>query len=154
MPIPHSPHSSQLRRGRCSELGRSYLITTVIEQRRPVFQDFANARLLIQEMRRCSSDGLVDSLTWVVMPDHLHWLVTLKQSDLAQLMKHLKARSTQAINQRCGFSGRLWQAGYHDRAIRQEDDIQTIARYVVANPLRARLVRQIGDYPHWDAVWL
>lgn len=154
MPISSPPHSNHLRRGRFSEPGRSYLITTVIERRRPVFQDFVNARLLIEQMRLCTHDGLVDSLSWVVMPDHLHWLVTLKQTNLAQLMKRIKARSTHAINQRCGFSGRLWQPGYHDRAIRHEDDIQAMARYLVANPLRARLVRQIGDYPHWDAVWL
>jgi putative transposase len=30
----------------------------------------------------------------------------------------------------------------------------SIARYIVANPLRAGLVERLGDYPHWDAVWL
>jgi hypothetical protein len=29
-----------------------------------------------------------------------------------------------------------------------------LARYIVANPLRAGLVEHLGDYPHWDAVWL
>ena len=29
-----------------------------------------------------------------------------------------------------------------------------LARYVVANPLRAGLVEKLGDYPLWDAVWV
>jgi putative transposase len=32
--------------------------------------------------------------------------------------------------------------------------LRNLARYVVANPLRAGLVDSIRDYPHWDAVWL
>jgi putative transposase len=48
----------------------------------------------------------------------------------------------------------LWQDGYYDRALRKEEDLQQIARYIVANPLRAKLVNKIGDYPLWDAVWL
>ncbi|MES9878966.1 MAG: transposase, partial [Candidatus Sedimenticola sp. 1PA] len=33
-------------------------------------------------------------------------------------------------------------------------DIKELARYIVANPLRGGLVESIGDYPHWDAMWL
>jgi hypothetical protein len=29
-----------------------------------------------------------------------------------------------------------------------------LARYVVANPVRAGLVQRVGQYPHWDAIWL
>jgi hypothetical protein len=38
--------------------------------------------------------------------------------------------------------------------LRRQDDVRAVARYIVANPLRAGLVRDIGDYSHWDAVWL
>ncbi|NJC47919.1 UNVERIFIED_ORG: hypothetical protein GGR78_001170 [Xanthomonas campestris] len=29
-----------------------------------------------------------------------------------------------------------------------------MARYLIANPLRAELVERVGDYPFWDAIWL
>ena len=41
-----------------------------------------------------------------------------------------------------------------DRALRREEDVREVARHLVANPLRARLVDQIGDYPFWDSTWL
>ena len=36
----------------------------------------------------------------------------------------------------------------------EDEDMRAMARYIVANPLRASLVEHIGDYPLWDAVWL
>ena len=62
MPYDLFPHVHNLRAGRFSETGRSYLITTVTAERRPLFLDFATARLLIQEMRRCTAEGLASSL--------------------------------------------------------------------------------------------
>jgi putative transposase len=89
------------------------------------------------------------------MPDHLHWLVRLKDgTELGQLMRTVKCVSSWQINRALNRSGRLWQAGYHDHALRKEEDIVSTARYVVSNPLRAGLVKHIGDYPLWDAIWL
>ena len=48
----------------------------------------------------------------------------------------------------------VWQKGYFDRALRYEEDLKAAARYIIANPLRAGLVAQVGDYPLWDAIWL
>ena len=154
MPYALFPHANNLRTGRFSETGRSYLITTVTAERRPLFLDFATARLLIQEMRRCTAEGLASSLAWVVMPDHLHWLVTLEHGGLARLIKRLKAHSAQVINRQHDLHGRVWQPGYHDRAVRHEDNVRAMARYIVANPLRAGLVERVADYPHWDAIWV
>jgi len=109
---------------------------------------------MVEQMRYAEDHGLVRSLAWVVMPDHVHWLVELKAVSLATLMRRVKCRSTCLINKRQGRSGPLWQAGFHDRALRRDDDVVAVARYIVANPLRAGLVSRVGDYPHWDAVWL
>lgn len=148
------PHAHNLRTGRYSEPGRIYLLTTVIQAREPLLANLYLARLLVHELRSAETDGLVDSLTWVVMPDHLHWLIRLGNHSLDDLMRRVKARSAVAINRHCNRKGRLWQDGYHDHALRDEDGLQELARYVVANPLRAGLVERLGDYPHWDAIWL
>ncbi len=88
------------------------------------------------------------------MPDHLHWLIELRQGSLSNLMQRFKSRSARALNQAQGHSGSLWQKGFHDRALRREENVLSIARYIVANPLRAGLVKSVRQYPHWDAVWL
>ncbi|AZF34507.1 Transposase [Pseudomonas sp. R4-35-07] len=147
-------NAHRLRTGRYSESGRVYLITAVTYQRQSIFQDWRIGRLLVSEFRKAQEEGEATSLAWVVMPDHFHWLVELHNGDLPRLMRITKSRSARAINSaRCSY-GTLWQKGYFDRALRREEDLKAMARYIVANPLRAGLVEHIGQYPLWDAIWI
>ncbi len=155
------PHSADLRKGRYSENNQIYLLTTVIYQREKVFTDFYFGRLVVHAMREQQRQQKVESLAFVIMPDHVHWLIALKNdSSLAKVLQSVKgvsASKIQRIRRERGDINEnhpLWQDGYHDHALRKEEDLQQMARYIVANPLRAGIVRKIGDYPLWDAVWL
>jgi putative transposase len=139
---------NRLRRGRVSQTGQIYLVTTVTRDRQPVFADLTAARTLIRTLQTESATGSCSTLAFVVMPDHLHWLLQLHHERLPIVVGRIKS----LVARRLG--GRIWQAGFHDRAVRDEEDLYSIARYVVANPLRAGLVEHVGFYPHWDAVWL
>ncbi|MCY1462279.1 hypothetical protein D9M71_800370 [compost metagenome] len=88
------------------------------------------------------------------MPDHFHWLIELRQGSLGGLVQRTKSLTTKAVKQSTGRNTSLWQRGFHDRALRREEDLVKVARYVVANPLRAGLVERLGDYPLWDAIWV
>ncbi len=146
---------ASLRKGRWSARGQIYMVTTVTAQRQPLLADFHCARLVIAEMRSLVEAGYVDSLTWVIMPDHLHWLFVLNDGvSLSGCMKRFKACSARAVNGYLQRQGALWQKSFHDHALRYEDDVRDMARYIVANPLRAGLCRTVHEYPHWDAVWL
>jgi putative transposase len=147
-------HGQDLRKGRYLEAGRPYLVTTVTYGRRQVFRDWRVGRLLVAELRAATESGLADSVAWVVMPDHLHWLMVPRGEALDRIMRRVKSRSAVAIRREQGGYGRLWQRGYHDHAVRREEDLRECARYIVGNPLRAGLVERLGDYPLWDAVWL
>ena len=153
MPSAHLG-AHRLRRGRCSEPGRAYLLTSITRHREPRFLDLAAGRLLVSQMRAAHDDAWVTSLAWVVMPDHLHWLVQLNEHSLDQLMRRVKSNSARQANHLLGLVGPFWQDGFHDRALRRDENLLAVARYIVANPLRAGLVRRIGDYPLWDATWL
>ena len=148
-----TPHAGRLRRGRVSEAGHIYLITCVTYRRKPVFSQWNCGRLLAQVLMK--ENDRAETLAYVVMPDHLHWLMQLNDDTaLGPLMRTVKTVSSWRINRMLNRSGRLWQPGYHDHALRKEEDLVATARYLVANPLRAGLVKRIGDYPLWDAVWL
>ena len=152
--MPNIRHAHRLRTGRYSAPGQVYLVTTVVQNRDPVFTEFAQGRLVVDALRKAQEEAFAISLAWVVMPDHLHWLIELGDCTLSYVMARTKSRISLALNRSIGRNGSLWQHGFHDRAIRREEDLQAVARYIVANPLRAGLVRKIGDYPLWDAVWL
>ncbi len=142
---------NDLRKGRVSEYGREYFITFVVYKRVPVFSDFRSARLFIENLHH-GIEG--EWLSWVLMPDHFHGLFRLDGNDLSREMNRVKGRSARALNKSLRDSGRFWQTGFFDHALRKEEDRLSIARYIVANPLRAGLVENIGQYSHWDSVWL
>jgi REP element-mobilizing transposase RayT len=152
--MPVAANGCRLRNARFSEPGRIYLLTAVAHQREPVFADWRIGRLLVDQLRCADEASLVSCVAWVVMPDHLHWLMELKHGTLAELMCRIKSRSSRSINLTRRDQGRLWQRGYYDRALRRDEDIKDAARYIVMNPLRAGLVKRVGDYPLWDAIWI
>ena len=149
------PHGRDLRRGRVSEAGQIYLVTSVTHARQPLFADLHHARALVRCLRHTAGTGAVETLCYVVMPDHLHWLLALGEGhDLSRLVQGVKSYSARHVNALRGETGPVWQRGFHDHALRAEEDILATARYVVANPVRAGLVAGLADYPHWDAIWL
>lgn len=158
MPAPHPPASPghrALRRGRSGLPWHAYLVTTTAFERRTWFADF-NAACAAS---RCFEDERILSgtrmLAWVLMPDHAHWLLQLGgTADLSGTVNRLKSASARSANRVLGRSGPLWQRAFHDHALRAEDDLPAIARYVVANPVRAGLVQRAWDYPFWNALWL
>ncbi|MEY3808223.1 MAG: hypothetical protein RI893_1199 [Pseudomonadota bacterium] len=100
-------------------------------------------------------ENQLESLAWVIMPDHLHWLFQLQESQsLSQITQLLKGRSAYKINHYLQRQGSIWDRAFHDHGLRKDEDIKNIARYIVANPLRAKLVKTLNDYPMWDAAWL
>ncbi len=145
---------NDLLRGRHSEPGRKYLVTAVTDKRKRHFESFEVARLLIRAFRESQETEQGEWLAFVVMPDHFHALLRLRQSSLPAVMRTVRGSSARRVNRSLGRSGRVWQPGYHDRALRSEEDRVAVARYIVANPLRAGLTERLADYPHWDAVWL
>jgi REP element-mobilizing transposase RayT len=146
---------SDLRKGRFSEANRAYFITTVVAGRRPLFADFRAARMLVAEAHRLHEEERLLSLAWVVMPDHFHWLFQLpEESDLGRVIGTFKGSSSRKINRHFALDGPLWQPAFYDHAVRADEDIAHIARYIVANPLRAGIVKNLGEYPHWDATWM
>ena len=86
-------------------------------------------------------------LAYCVMPDHVHMLLegTRDDADLVGAVHAWKQRTAFSWKQRTGT--RLWQKGFHDRVLRDGDDSKAVVRYVLENPVRARLCGTAAEYP-------
>ena len=95
-----------------------------------------------------------DNLAYVVMPDHIHWLIQLRATtSLNEIVRRLKGRSARRINLARKSGEPVWQQGFHDHALRKEEAIEGVATYLIYNPLRAGLVSDVNDYPYWRSIW-
>lgn len=157
MPDPHASSGYRaLRAGRHSLPGQVYLLTTVAHGRQPLFLEWSTASAVCRILAEGRLWRGSQPLCWVLMPDHLHMLARLgSREPLSRLMQRLKAVTATAANtSRGNAKGAVWMPGYHDHGVRREEAMPAIARYIVANPVRAGLVDRVGSYPYWDALWL
>ena len=154
MASPYRTGSNALRKGRASRAHGVYLVTWATQGRQPFFSAFRTARMAAASLVGSVALGDARLLAWVLMPDHVHVLLQLGERDpLWRVVSRVKARLTLAI--RCDLGGRkrIWQAGYHDRALRTERQVLGAARYIVGNPVRAGLASSCRMNPYWDAAW-
>ena len=142
-------NQKDLRKGRYSQANHTYHITTTTSNRNPLLVEFYLIRKIINTIKHSDTLGYTTTLAFVVMPDHIHWLMQLEdKATLQQVIRSMKSQTAKVIGHP------IWQAGYYDHAIRKDEDLVNIARYIIANPIRAGLVKKASDYPHWDAIYL
>ena len=132
-----------------------YHLRFCTHRRGTVFSNFWAARTLVRCLKNKDARGHTQTVAFVVMPDHVHWLCHLGRSiTLAAAVGSLKSEVSRALRGFGELPQPLWQDGYFDRALREWEDPAGVARYIVLNPVRAGLVRTIREYPHWDCTWV
>src|SRR5438105_8735972 len=126
----------------------AYFLTICTFERVCWFADDACAREATAQLLRTSLDYRFETIAYCFMPDHLHALVAgiSSDSDFRRFTAMFKQRS--AFNHLNCRRGRLWQEGYFERTLREDEKIETVAAYIIGNPLRAGLCDVYGNYPH------
>jgi putative transposase len=129
-----------------------YFVTINVLERQPRFTDAQLVETCRSQIQSACKTNAFQLLAHCYMPDHLHLLLEglTGRSDVRKCIKDAKQRTSyQAV--RLGL-GRLWQSGYHDRIVRQDEDLAGYVDYIVQNPVRAGLVRRASDYPYVSAL--
>jgi putative transposase len=136
------------RLGDVSYVGyQRYFLTSCAAFRRPLFANPAVATRVTQQLVHDAVLFDFAVLAYCLMPDHLHALVEARseRSDLTAFVKRFK--------QTTGFAYRqdakqfLWQPGYHEHVLRNDEATEAVVRYVLENPIRAGLATALGKYP-------
>jgi putative transposase len=123
----------------------TYFITSATHNRRRLFQVACNGELLLETIDYYRASYLLHA--YVVMPDHLHLLITPTNITLERTMQLIKG----------GFSHRLasrlpvWQRGFTDHRIRDAADYNVRLNYLHRNPVEARLCDRPESYPFSSA---
>jgi REP element-mobilizing transposase RayT len=87
---------------------------------------------------------------WCQMSNHYHIVVETVEGNLTKGMRQLNGVYTQRMNRRYRRAGHIFQGRY--RAILVEKDVHLLEllRYVLLNPVRAKMVAEPGDWP-WSS---
>jgi putative transposase len=122
---------------------RTYFTSFSTAHRRRVFQVEATAGLMIATLQGYRERGSFAVHAFVVMPDHVHVLLTpapvVSLEKAIQLMKggfsfRLKSRSD------------VWERGHFDKRIKDREGYEACVGYIHANPVKAGLTDQATEY--------
>ena len=118
-----------------------FSITICTQNRRSLFQNKMLGRLILSSLETGYFEKQVERYAYCLMLDHLHLLLSPKESNLVDLVNRWKSFSANLLR-RNGLIGPCWQRGFYDHALRKEEDIQNTAEYIVNNPVRSGLVKE------------
>jgi REP element-mobilizing transposase RayT len=115
----------------------AYFVTTCTAEQHSIFSDNANAQIVVDAIRWLRERGRVWILGYVVMPDHVHLMMVLREGHcLASVMRVWKGFASRRLSRRIGRGAPIWQDGYYDHMVRNSKDLRDCLAYMHYNPVR------------------
>jgi putative transposase len=132
--------------------GHCFFITIGTHERHAWFDGQpAFNQQIVDVLTQTTKERTTQLYAWCLMPDHAHLLV--QDPDVVEFVRLFKGRSTSPAR-RYKSGRRLWQRSFYDHGLRREESVETVAKYIFENPVRAGLVENPAEYP-WSgsSVW-
>ena len=130
-----------------------YSLTFCAANKNQAFTNPTVVNDLVQHLARTCDERRFELIAYCFMPDHLHLLVqgAAIDSHLPTFCTVLRQRLAHSYASRGG--ARLWQPGYFERILREEEQTDRCAEYILSNPIRANLAQSIEEYPFSGGTW-
>jgi putative transposase len=132
---------------RTSKPGMAFVTTATLD-RRPIFQISRMADLFIDTLLHYRRQGHYKLHGYIVMPDHVHLLLTPQAISLADAVHLIKAGFTYRLD---GDLVPLWEPGYKGYSIGSLRDLGIVRSYLYQLPVRAQLTPSAELYPYSSA---
>ena len=115
----------------------AYSLTSCTFQRAPIFTERCWVTEVSRQLLQQAARHRFDVPAYCFMPDHVHVLLeaTAGDSDLRRLLNSWKQGTGYVYKRATG--ARLWQSGYYDHVLRQDEDRLRVIAYLLGNPIRA-----------------
>ncbi|MEN8147594.1 MAG: transposase [Campylobacterota bacterium] len=135
------------RRPRIDMVGSYHIVNRGVEQR-VVYKDNEDFEMFLTILcTACQLYG-VQLHGYVLMRNHYHLLIETKDENLSRFMKHLNASYAIYFNKKYKRSGHLWQGRFKSWYVTDEAYLYTLIGYIENNPVKAKIVKELGDYPY------
>ena len=122
----------------------AYFVSTQTAGRKPFFRHDRWARLMLATINHYRGTGY-QLHAFVIMPDHLHLLITPTES-IEKSVQLIKGGFSFRAKRELEWNGEIWQSGFTDHRIRDEEDWSRHIDYIRTNPIEAKLAEDIALY--------
>ena len=135
-----------MAKARTPRPGMSY-ITTATFDRRPIFEISRVAELFVDTLLHYRRLGHYKLHAYVVMPDHVHLVLTPQSITLAQAVGLIKG----GFSHRFDTSLPVWEDSFTAYSIANNHDLEVVRAHLHQLPVRAELASAAELYPHSSA---
>jgi putative transposase len=118
----------------------AYFVSTQTVGRKPFFRHDRWARLILSTLNHYDGNGY-KLHAYVVMPDHLHLLITPFDT-LEKSVQLIKGGFSFRAKRELEWTGEIWQPDFTDHRVRDEEDWLRHLEYIRGNAVDARLVEK------------
>ena len=126
--------------------GAVYHVTSRGNEKKPVFKDDADRQNFLNTLQHVNKRYNWICHAYCLMTNHYHLLIETPDGNLALGMRQLNGVYTQLFNKFHGRSGHLFQGRYKAILIQKDSHLLEVCRYVVLNPVRARMVEKLDEW--------
>jgi putative transposase len=127
---------------------RTFFVTTKTSMGRQLLQSERNADLLIDVLRDNMAAGRFELHDFVIMPDHVHILMTVGNGvTIEKAMQLIKGGFSYRLAKEHGMKGEIWQKGFSEVRVNNKESYQQHRNYIAFNPVKAGLADSPGLFP-------
>jgi len=130
--------------------GALYHITSRGDRREDIYFDNVDRERWLEVLGEACQRFNWQVHSYCQMTNHYHLLVETVDGNLSRGMRHLNGQYTQSVNRRHGLVGHLFQGRYKSVLVQKEAYLLELSRYIVLNPLRAKMVKRAENWP-WSS---
>ncbi|HUY93851.1 MAG TPA: transposase [Terracidiphilus sp.] len=127
---------------------RIFFATTKTSMGRRLLQSERNANLLIEVLRSLVTEHRFKLHDFVIMPDHAHFLIEVRgDMTIEKTMQLIKGRFSHRLSHELGYKGEVWQRGFTEVQVMNEQALESHRAYIAENPIKAGLAPSADEYP-------
>jgi len=127
---------------------RTFFATTATGMGRRLLQSERNAELLIDVLRSLVAEGQFELHDFVIMPDHVHLLLTVHDKmTIEKAMQLIKGRFSHRLSHEFGYKGEVWQRGFTEVQAMSRESFEAHREYIAQNPVNAGLAASLDEFP-------
>ena len=115
-----------------------------------IFKDDTDYRRFVHFLGEIVEECSIECWNYCVMPNHYHLTLVPSGCNLSEAIRRLNSLYAQWWNRRHGAVGHVFQGRFKDQTVERDRYLLALSRYVVMNPVRARLVGTPGEWP-WSS---
>jgi len=131
---------------------RTFFVTSVTWERRPIFRSERSARLFLDTLFKYRDQGAFQLYEFVLMPDHFHLLLAPKPTlALERAMQFIKGGYSHRFVKETGSRMEIWERSFANHRVHDGSDYERHRIYIHLNPVRAGLVELAENYPYSSA---